>query len=109
MRVIINKGTSTKPERIFFEILKKNHIPFQYHVKMEGHEIDFIIGYYAVEINGHRQSSRRNDWLFNRGYTPIHYTNSALLKNPKTVEENIVSKYGFSTQNSEYCPLRRSV
>lgn len=95
MRVIIKTRSSTKPERIFYEILKKNHIPFKFHVNVEGKEIDFIIGYYAIEIDGHRQSSSRNDWILSQGYTPIHYSNHALLTNRVGVENDIKSKYGL--------------
>lgn len=93
MRLHINKQSSTKPERIFIEILKAHHIPFRYSVILDGHEIDFIIGKYAVEIDGHRQSSERNQWLFERGFTPVHYTNRALLKNRQAVEQDIIDKY----------------
>lgn len=89
----ITKKSSTKPERIFIEILKKHHIPFQYSVTVNGHEIDFIIGKYAVEIDGHRQSSERNQFIFERGYIPIHYTNRALLQNRTAVEQDITDKY----------------
>jgi very-short-patch-repair endonuclease len=60
MRININKRNSTKAERIFYEILKKNHILFKFREKIEGKEIDFIIGKYIVEIDGHEQSAKRN-------------------------------------------------
>ncbi len=90
---LINKVSSTKPERIFIEILKSHHIPFKYSRVINGKEIDFIIGQYAVEIDGHKQSSERNQWLLEQGFIPIHYTNSALLKNRSGVEYDITSKY----------------
>lgn len=89
----ISKSSSTKPERIFIEILKEKHIPFKHRVKVEDREIDFIIGHYAIEIDGHRQSAQRNEWLFSNGYTPIHYTNFALLNNRPAVEQDITNKY----------------
>lgn len=102
MRILITRRSSTKPERIFYEILKRNHIPFKHRVEVQGREIDFIVSYYAIEIDGHRQSDRRNDWLFSLGYIPIHYTNNALLNNCKAVEADIVSKYGLLAQTSKY-------
>ena len=92
MRLKIDKKNSTKAERIFYEILKKNKIPFKHRVKIEGREIDFIIGKYAIEIDGHEQSSKRNKWLLDLGYIPLHYTNSALYNHKKTVEEQIIKK-----------------
>lgn len=89
----ITKKSSTKPERIFIEILKENHIPFEYSVTINEREIDFIIGKYAIEIDGHRQSQERNQWLFEEGFIPVHYTNHALLKNRIGVEQDIKSKY----------------
>ena len=94
----ILKRTSTKAERIFYEILKKNHIPFKHRVKIEGREIDFIVARYAIEIDGHAQSAKRNDWLFKIGYSPLHYTNRALYLTRSLVEQDIVSKYGISSK-----------
>jgi len=97
----ISKSTSTKPERIFIEILKANHIPFEHRKKIDGKEIDFIIGYYAIEIDGHRQNAQRNDWLFSNGFVPIHYTNGALLRNRAAVEQDITNRYhGLLTSRS---------
>jgi len=93
MRVIIKRRSSTKPERIFSEILKKHHIPFDYSVIIDGKEIDFIIGNYAIEIDGHEQSSQRNAWLIKLGYVPLHYANHALRHNRAEVEKDIITKY----------------
>lgn len=101
MRVLIKKRSSTKAERIFSEILKKNHIPFSHRMVLEGHEIDFIVGNYAIEIDGHIQSSHRNTWLFSKGLVPVHYTNTVLKTNQSAVENDIVSKYGLYSKNSK--------
>ena len=95
MRVIITKRSSTKAERIFYEILKKNHIPFKHRVMLDGHEIDFIVGKYAIEIDGHEQSPRRNDWLIKKDLIPLHYHNKALLNSRSIVEKDIITKYGL--------------
>lgn len=92
MRVLLNKRSSTKAERIFSEILKKNHIPYDYSVIVKGKEIDFIIGKYAIEIDGHEQNSMRNAWILTLGFIPIHYTNHILKTNRSAVEEDIISK-----------------
>lgn len=95
MRVKLTKRSSTKAERIFSEILKKNHIPFKHRQIIGRREIDFVVGKYAIEIDGHEQSSLRNDWLIKKGYIPIHYTNGSLIKNRSEVERDIINKYGI--------------
>jgi len=104
MRVIIKKRSSTKAERIFYELLKRNHIYFQHRVIIDGKEIDFIIGNYAIEIDGHQQSAQRNSWLFSKGFIPIHYSNNILKTNAKTVEQDITSKLWHSQQNHFQLP-----
>ena len=100
MRVTIRKSSSTKAERIFSELLKINHIPFKHRVMIEGKEIDFVVGKYAIEIDGHSQSGRRNGWIISKGYIPIHYANHALISNRNAVEEDIKSKYDIFSKNS---------
>ena len=95
MRELIRRGSSTKPERLFAEVLKRNHIAFKFKVKVDGHEIDFVIGKYAIEIDGHLQSAQRNNWLFKLGYTPVHYQNSAIRRNLNEIERDIKEKYGL--------------
>ena len=100
MRVLIIRRSSTKAERIFYEILKRNHIPFKHRVKMNGMEIDFLIGNYAIELDGHIQKGERNRKLFMMGYNVVHYSNSALRNNLSVVESDIINKYGISTSHS---------
>lgn len=81
MRTIINKlkkGHSTKAERRFMELCKELHIPFKAKVKIEGREVDFIIGKYVIEIDGHEQDVEKNYMLIRNGYSPIHYTNNEI-------------------------------
>lgn len=92
MRIALRKRTSTKAERIFAEILKRNRIPFEHRKKIEGREVDFVIGKYAVEIDGHPQDSSRNQWLAKIGYVPLHFGNRALREEPEIVEESIIRK-----------------
>ena len=79
MRTQLLKKHSTRAERIFAELLKSNHIPFQHRTLVEGREVDFIIGKYAVEIDGHPQDASRNAMLVRNGYVPLHYTNEYVL------------------------------
>ncbi len=81
MRTIINSFTiknSTKAERRFLELLKKLHVPFQSKVLVEGREVDFIIGRYAIDIDGHTQDVDKNKMLVKNGYNPIHYNNNEI-------------------------------
>jgi len=87
MRKLINKRSSTKAERRFHEILKKNHVPFKHRVIVAGREIDFIVGKYAVEIDGHDQDNAKNKMLVEHGYTPWHITNKVLQETPQEVED----------------------
>lgn len=75
---VINKKTSTKAERKFIELLKKYHIKYLYKQKIGGREVDFIIGKYAIEIDGHKQDSSKNELLAKLGYIPIHYENNEI-------------------------------
>jgi very-short-patch-repair endonuclease len=100
MRRIIKRSSSTKTERIFSEILKKNRIPFTHHYKVSNMEIDFLVGNYAIEIDGHSQSSSRNGDLIKLGYHPIHYSNNAIRENSSYVEQSIKQKYGLYTANN---------
>lgn len=43
-------------------------------------EIDFIIGKYTLEINGHKQNTDKNARLVRLGYIPIHKHNSEVTK-----------------------------
>lgn len=78
MRRQINKlkiGQSTKGERRFMELLKKLKIPFRTKVILKGKEIDFIIGRYAIEIDGHPHKALKNDLFWAEGYFPVHLYN----------------------------------
>ena len=78
MRRQINKlikGKSTRAERKFAELLKRLHIPFRTKVLIGNREVDFIIGRYAIEIDGHVQDCSKNIMLVNEGYIPMHLNN----------------------------------
>lgn len=79
------KGHSTKAERRFSELLKKLHIPFQTKVRIQGREIDFLIGKYAIEIDSHPQDVSKNQMLIDAGYSPIHF-GSWMIPNPHLIE-----------------------
>lgn len=60
------------------ELLKKHHIPFKAKAMIGGREVDFIVGHYAIDIDGHEQDASKNEMLVNRGWIPIHYYNSEI-------------------------------
>ena len=73
----LKKVHSTKGERRFLELLKKNRIPFRSKVQIAG-EVDFLIGKYAIEIDGHQQDVSKNVRLIEMGYYPIHFRNNEI-------------------------------
>lgn len=81
MRYNILKKCSTKPERIVYEFLKESHISFKHRWLVNGYEIDFIIGRYAIEIDGHEQDGNKNHLLVEAGYIPIHFHNDEIYNN----------------------------
>ena len=66
------KKKSTKSERKFAELLKELHISFRTKIKIQGHEIDFLIRNYAIEIDSHKQNPYKNRMLIENGFNPIH-------------------------------------
>lgn len=85
----LQKNKSTKSERRFLELLKQLRIPFRTKIKIEGREVDFLIGKYAIDIDCHEQDSVKNEMLVRNGYIPIHYTN----KEVKSLTVNEVKNY----------------
>ncbi len=72
----LTKQNSTKAERRFAERLNRARIPFQTKVHIGGREVDFLIGRYAIEINGHEQDPIKNVMLVHHGYIPVHISNN---------------------------------
>jgi len=97
----LTKGHSTKAERKFVELLKRYKIPFRAKVKVNGMEIDFLIGLYAIEIDGHLQNAKKNRKLVETGITPIHFNN---WESP----EEWIKQYGriYILRSSSYNPER---
>lgn len=85
----INKKNSTKTERKFYEILKELKKPFKHRWIINGFEIDFLVGNYAIELDGHEQSGERNHTLANLGYIPLHINNSELYQNREHIKKII--------------------
>lgn len=66
------RNKSTKAERRFAEILKSQHIPFRTKVLIKGREVDFIVGDYVIEIDGHDQDVEKNKLIIEAGLIPFH-------------------------------------
>jgi len=84
----LRKGNSTHAERRFAEMLKRGHIPFKTKVIISGREVDFLIGKYAIDIDGHDQVPDKNVQLVNAGYIPIHFSNQEILFYDKEILTN---------------------
>ena len=82
----LKKPHSTKAERVFAELLKELHIPFRTKIRIGGREVDFLIGRYAIEIDGHPQSAGKNHTIFKDGYTPIHFNNQEIISNREIIK-----------------------
>lgn len=94
MRANIDKKHYTKPERILARLLQENQISFQSKVSVGGYEVDFLIGNYAIEINGHSQRGDKNHTLAELGYIPLHFTNTEVYSNRDLLLETIKQLHG---------------
>lgn len=76
--MLIDKKHFTKAERRFVRRLQENRIPFKAKIKVNGREVDFICGKYAIDIDGHKQASGKNEMLVESGYIPLHIDNQSV-------------------------------
>lgn len=90
-RILIRRCSSTKAERRFLEILKRNHIPFIFRSKIAGREIDFLIGKIAIEIGDHSQDIVKNKQVIESGYSLLFISNKDLRDNPIEVEKHLLT------------------
>ena len=100
----LKKNHSTAAERRFMEICKRLHIPFQAKVKIEGREVDFLIGIYAIEIDSHPQDVKKNHRLISLGYNPIHFNNWEIKLYEDSIEgwlKNICREQIYSPRTGE--------
>lgn len=93
MRNTLNKRSFTKAERIFGRLLQENHIPFKTKVRINRQEIDFLIGKYAVEIDGHEQLTKKNLELVRCGYIPVHFSNREIVKGRKQIKIKLINEF----------------
>lgn len=96
----LHKGKSTKAERVFAELCKELRIPFRAKVRIAGREVDFLIGTYAIEIDGHEQIIHKNSLVLELGYTPVHFSNDDVLDDRDSTKQSIQSLWQeHETQN----------
>lgn len=98
MRINTPSKNFTKAERVFARALQDQHIPFRTKVKIQGREIDFLIGQYAIEIDGHAQDETKNYMLIEQGYNPIHFTNKDILTNINSIKQWLDQIYSHDHQ-----------
>lgn len=89
----ISKKHSTKSERVFYEVLKELRIPFRHRWIINGREIDFIVGNYAIEIDGHEQDGEKNEMLAREGFIPVHFYNQEVTK--EIIKQFIEKNYAY--------------
>ncbi len=90
MRVNILKKNSTTFERRVYEVLKELKVPFKHRWLVGGLELDFVIGKYVLDIDGHKQNPERNHKIMDLGLTPLHLSNEAT--NDPTYLKQIITK-----------------
>ena len=91
MRPLLDKKHYTKAERIFGEILKRNHIRFSSKVMIKGREVDFLIGKLVVEIGNHSQDKHKNKLIIESDYSMLFISNRQLYNSPSLVEEHLLT------------------
>jgi|SRR3989337_1968680 len=103
----VTRQKSTKAERIVYELLKELHLPFKHRWIVNGREIDFIVGNFAIEIDGHEQDGLKNEELARLGYVPIHFNNQEILNDRESIKvilKNIWQQiFQTESQVSEQC------
>lgn len=108
MRTNLNKRSSTKAERRFQEILKRNHIPYRFRTKIGGREIDFVIGNIAIEIGNHSQDILKNKFIIESGYSLLFISNKELQESPTAVERNLITNWLKYVNTTQFDPCRQS-
>lgn len=63
-----------------YEALKEAKASFKHRWIVAGREVDFVVGKYTIEINGHEQDTVKNEVLAQAGYIPVHLHNSEVNK-----------------------------
>ena len=89
----LTKRHSTKVERKIAEILKNHRIPFKTKWRIDGREVDFLIGRVIIEIDGkiHKHLSSSRDKMFlDIGYIPIHISTDEIRHTPQIVEQKLI-------------------
>ncbi len=88
----LERKNSTKAERKVAEILKRNHIKFKAKWKINGREVDFLIGKVIVEVDGnvHGSIDREREQMFlDSGYLPLHISVNQVYKSSE-LEKDII-------------------
>ncbi len=89
----LKRNNSTKAERRFVEILKRNHIPFRAKVKICGREVDFLVGNICIEIGNHSQDIEKNKKIIENGYSLLFISNKEIADDIKRVENHLIKDW----------------
>ena len=108
MRTNLNKRSSTKAERRFQEILKRNRIPHHFRTYIGGREVDFVIGNIAIEIGNHSQDTFKNKVIIESGYSLLFISNKELQESPTAVEDNLITNWLKYVNTTQFDPRRQS-
>lgn len=88
----LQKGKSTKAERIIGEMLKRNRIKFKTKVALFGREIDFLIkDKFVIEVGNHPQNSEKNKKLLETGYQLKQFTNKGIYERKNKIEQFLLN------------------
>ncbi len=89
----LQKKNSTKSERKIAEILKRNRIKFLAKHKINGREVDFIVGKVVLEVDGNVHKHivpEREKMLWDSGYIPIHISIDEIYED-EAIEKKIIN------------------
>jgi very-short-patch-repair endonuclease len=95
-------GRKTRPEMIFESYLKDKGIDYKYDEMVGNHATDFVVGKYAIEIDGnywHNLENQKvkdeeiNKMLTDNGYKVIRFWENEVLKDDNKIK-NFLNQIG---------------
>lgn len=82
-----NREKMSYPERLVYDYLKKEHIPFEHNAPILSYFVDFLIGDIIIEIDGERWHDKEYDK--NRDYKITNFLNIKIIRIPAKIIINI--------------------
>jgi very-short-patch-repair endonuclease len=97
------EDADSKAEKIFYRILKKNDIPFDFQVKIGPYKVDYLIngslvfeGEGPCHIGREDYDKRRENYLKRMGYDVLRMRWNTISLSPEAVIEGIKDRIGSS-------------